>query len=94
MSGPLDSAYLMWDTGAFDVLNPVYDPYIPPLANLVPDDSCDPHSKRPYIPDSIDQLAAFMQPGGVITNTCTGLCDAGDSTEIPHGNATPCDPLN
>jgi pimeloyl-ACP methyl ester carboxylesterase len=94
VAGPLDSAYLMWDTGSFDVLDPAYDPYIPPLANLVPDDSCDPHSKRPYIPDSFDQLVAFMQPGGVITNTCTGLCDAGDPSEIPHGDATPCDPLN
>jgi pimeloyl-ACP methyl ester carboxylesterase len=91
LAGPLDSAYIMWDTGSFDLFNPLHEPFIPPLANLFPDD---PHSKRPFIPDSIDQLVAFLQPGGVITNTCTGLCDAGDPSEIPNGNATPCDPLN
>jgi len=94
MTGPLDSAYIMWDTGSFDLFNPAHQPFIPPLTNEIPDGKCDPHGQRARIPASVDQLVAFMQPGGVITNTCNGLCDGGDPSEIPNGNATPCDPLN
>jgi hypothetical protein len=86
--GPLDSAMVMWDTGAFDILDPAFAgvdgdgrPIIPPLANVIPSPICDPHGDRPRIPASIRQLIAFLQPGGQIENTCDGLCDAAIADE-------------
>jgi hypothetical protein len=32
LDGPLDSAYVMFDTGAFDLFNPAHQPFIPPLS--------------------------------------------------------------
>jgi len=92
-AGPLDSAHVMWDIGSFDLFNPLHDPFIPPLANLIPSGVCDPHPVRPTIPAAIDMLIDFLQPGGVIDNTCNGMCDGGDTTETPLGG-TACDPLN
>jgi hypothetical protein len=91
--GPLDSAYVMWDPGAFDIFNPAHQPFIPPLANVIPSDVCDPHGDRPRIPASIRQLAQFLQPGGQVVNTCNGLCDGGEPDEIAGGAAESCDPL-
>jgi hypothetical protein len=98
--GPLDSAWVIYDTGGFDLTNPADTPFIPPLANLasVPN-QCDPHPHRFFIPASIQQFLTFMQPGGKIENFCNGLCDA-DSTldasgqflELPFGQAR-CNPL-
>jgi len=93
VAGPLDSAYVMWDVGSFDLFNPAHQPFIPPLANSIPSSKCDPHAARPTIPAAIEMLYNFMQPTGQIDNTCNGLCDAGDPTETPLGG-TPCDPLN
>ena len=92
--GPLSSALVIYDTGSFDLNNPSAAPFIPPLANLIATSSCcDPHGLRGYIPASIEQLEAFLRPGGQITNFCHGLCDAAEPSEIPHGDATPCDTL-
>ena len=92
--GPLSSALEIYDTGSFDLNNPAHAPFIPPLANRAPTTSCcDPHGLRGYIPASVQQLRAFLQPGGQITNYCNGLCDAAEPSELPFGRATPCDPL-
>jgi pimeloyl-ACP methyl ester carboxylesterase len=91
--GPLDSAFVLWDTGSFDLFDPAHQPFIPPLANLIPSSKCDPHTARPAIPDSIVQLTDFLRPGGMIANTCNGLCDASEPMEISGGAAMPCDPL-
>jgi hypothetical protein len=92
LPGPLDSALVVYDTGSFDLNNPAHAPFIPPLANLIPTaNGCDPHGRRGFIPDSIEQLKNFFQPGGKIENFCNGICDAGDASEIPYGE--PCDPL-
>ena len=57
----LESAYVIYDTGSFDVFDPAYDAVIPPLANRIPSSVCDPHGlPRLSIPASIDQLAAFL----------------------------------
>jgi pimeloyl-ACP methyl ester carboxylesterase len=91
--GPLESAYVMYDTGAFDLFNPAHAPFIPPLANQIPSSVCDPHGARPSIPASIRQLARFLQPGGQVENFCDGDCDASEPEEISNGAAAPCDPL-
>jgi hypothetical protein len=92
--GPLASGLEIYDTGSFDLNNPAHAPFIPPLANLAPNPSCcDPHGLRGYIPASVEQLRAFLQPGGQIANFCDGLCDAAEPLELPYGQATPCNPL-
>jgi len=92
--GPLPSALVIYDTGSFDISKPLHDAFIPPLTNLAPvRNCCDPHPIRGYIPASVEQLRAFLKPGGTIVNHCDGLCDAGEPAEIPFGNAKPCDPL-
>ncbi len=92
-TGPLDSAYVMYDTGSFDIFNEEHEPFIPPLSNRIPSPVCDPHGARPAIPDSIRQLAAFLQPDGQVKNFCNGDCDASQPSEIAGGAAAPCDPL-
>ena len=93
--GPLPSAFVMFNTGSFDLNNPAHVPFIPPLANLQAQPSgCDPHGLQAFIPAALQQIATFLQPGGMIVNFCHDVCDAGDPSEIPFGNATPCDPLN
>lgn len=81
-AGPLDSAFVMYDSGAFDLFDPRHDPFIPPLANVIPSDVCDPHSARPSIPAGVEQSLNFLQPSGRVVNFCNGPCDAGDATEI------------
>ena len=102
LPGPLDSALVIYDTGSFDIFNPAHYgvdknglPLIPPLANLIPSPVCDPHGRRGTIPASIDQLLAFLQPGGQIQNFCTddGVCNASEDYEKPNGESTTCDPL-
>ncbi len=91
---------VVWDTGSFDILDPLQDPVIPPLANQIPSSVCDPHNFRPSIPASIEQLVDFLRPGGQIENTCEGpgkLCDAVSPVEKSLGFDTPtpphaCDP--
>jgi hypothetical protein len=91
----LDSAYVIYDVGSFDVFDPAFDAVIPPLANQIPSDVCDPHARRLTIPASNQQLLAFLQPGGRIRNFCDGVCDAGTNAERPGGvsEAALCDPL-
>jgi hypothetical protein len=89
MAGPLDSAYIMYDTGAFDLFNPAHAPHIPPLSNIIPTDVCDPHNGPRQTPAAVRQLIAFLQPGGQISNFCNGTCDAGQALEIPGGGT--CD---
>jgi hypothetical protein len=93
-AGPLDSAVVMYDTGSFDLFNPLHQPHIPALANLIPTSRCDPHGARPAMPAAIEQLVTFLQPGGQAENFCNGLCDGGDPSEIALGASAPCDPLN
>jgi hypothetical protein len=88
--GAQDSALIMYDTGAFDLFNPLHDPFIPPLANQIPSPKCDPHGDRPGIEAGVLQLVEYMQPGGQILNFCTGVCDAGNALESP---SPLCDPL-
>jgi hypothetical protein len=99
-AGPLDSAWVVYDTGSFDLDDPAHAPFIPPLANLAatPND-CDPHPRRGFIPASVDQLLHFLQPGGKIENFCNGTCDADQTLtpdglllELPFGQPA-CDPL-
>ena len=93
-AGPLASAFVMYDTGSFDLDNPAHAPFIPPLADQPPQPNrCDPHGLQSRIPAALEQLRAFLQPGGQIGNYCNGRCDAAESSEIPDGNDTPCDPL-
>ena len=98
LEGPLDSALVYYDAGG--LVPGVHDAYIPPLDNRrVEIDECDPHSERLATPASIDQLTAFLQPGGQIENFCDGLCDGRDGGgdydpyEIPFGDPFPCMPV-
>ena len=91
----LESAYVVYDVGSFDVFDPAYDAVIPPLANQIPSSVCDPHARRLTIPASNQQLVEFLQPGGRIRNFCDGVCDASVDAERPGGvaEAALCDPL-
>ena len=91
----LDSAYVVYDVGSFDVFDPAFDAVIPPLANQIPSSVCDPHARRLTIPASNQQLVEFLQPGGRIRNFCDGVCDASNDAERPGGvsEAALCNPL-
>ncbi len=94
----LDSAYVVWDAGSFDVFDPRYDAVIPPLSNRIGSSVCDPHGgPRLSIPASLEQLAGFLRPGGAIANTCRddGFCNASSDEERPGGVPAEelCDPL-
>jgi hypothetical protein len=97
LPGPLDSAVEYYDPGG--LVPGVDDAEIPPLADLREQvDQCDPHAETLRIPAQIDQLTAFLQPGGEISNFCDGLCNGKDADgnwlpyEIPGGAAEPCMP--
>jgi len=98
--GPVDSAMVIYDTGSYDIFNIFHyqlrggGQLIPPLDNQIPSGICDPHAMRLEIPASLDQLAAFLRPGGQVENFCDGLCDATIPYERPGGAETSCDPLN
>jgi len=99
-AGPdgLESAYVVYDAGSFDVFDPAFDAVIPPLTNEIPDPVCDPHGDTFVIPASLTQLVDFLQPGGAIFNNCTddGVCNASEAFETPGGVAPAdvCDPLS
>lgn len=84
---------VIWDAGSFDIFDPAYDGVIPPLANRIPSDKCDPHARRLRIPAALDQTAAFLRPGGRVENFCAGVCDADSAYERPDGVEEVCDPL-
>ena len=95
LPGPLDSAVIYYDPGG--LVPGRDDAEIPALADLfVGVDQCDPHAATLTIPAQLDQLAAFLKPGGQLVNLCDGLCDGHDSHgdflpyEIPGGDAQPC----
>jgi hypothetical protein len=91
--GAQDSAMVIYDTGSFDLFNPLHLSHIPPLANIIPSSTCDPHGgPRISIPASLDQAEEFLQPGGQVVNFCTGICDGVEVSDQPAGG--PCDPLN
>ena len=86
-TGPQDSAYVVYDTAAFDLSNPAHLPFVPPLVNdQVPENvnginssKCDPHGRQALTPAALDQLEAFFQPYGQVENFCDALCDADPS---------------
>jgi hypothetical protein len=95
--GPLSSAFVVYDSGAFDLNDPAHAAFIPPLANLpaaVPRGACEPHVLRISIPAAAQQLQAFLRPGGRIENFCNGRCDAAEPLELPDGDDMPCDPVS
>ena len=86
----LESAMHIYDSGFFDIFDEAYQPYLPPLTNVIPTSTCDPHgTARLSIPASIDQLQTFLQPGGLIFNYCDGICDARDVYEQPSYSCNP-----
>jgi hypothetical protein len=94
VNGAQRSGYVVYDTGSFDPDDPAHAPFIPPLSNEQAQlNECDPHARQLAIPASIEQMLGFLQPRGVVENSCNGLCDAGDPSEIPFGAPVPCDPL-
>lgn len=91
--GPLSSALIYYDAASFDHNDPDQAAFIPPITNLQPViNHCDPHGRQAYIPAAIDQLFAFLQPGGEVLNFCNGLCDAAEPKELPFGGRKPCRP--
>lgn len=100
LPGPLQNAYVEFDTGSFRFDIPEHAPFIPPLKNLQAEpNGCDPHGRQGFIPASILQLSQFFEDGG-ISNFCTGpgnLCDTvasdGAPSELPFGEPA-CDPLD
>ncbi len=60
---PFDgSATVMFDSGAA----------IPPAANIAPADGEDPHEDVRRAAAAYDQVAAFLQPDGMVIDTCSG----------------------
>jgi hypothetical protein len=92
VSGPQDSAMVIYDTGAFDLFFAPHEPFIPELANTIAHPRCDPHGERLTIPVSVMQAIDFLQPDGRIINFCNGVCDAAEPDEQPGGGPV-CDPL-
>jgi hypothetical protein len=96
-TGAQESAYVVFDTGSYDLANDAHRRFIPPIGNRPPlfdDNRCDPHNQRQVIPASIDQLLGFLTPDGGIENFCAdGVCDASEPNELPRGATVPCDPL-
>ena len=90
-AGPEDSALVIYDTGFFDLFNPAHQVNIPALSNKIPTGVCDPHNGPRSTPAARQQILNFLQPGGVVTNFCTGACDAVDVVESP---SFVCDPNN
>lgn len=97
-TGPQDSAYIVYDTAAFDLSDPVQQAsgIIPPLVNRpAVSNRCDPHNRRQVIPASVSQLLTFLPPGGKIENFCSddGVCNASDVNELPSFDPGQCDPF-
>ncbi len=60
---PFDgSAVVQFDSGA----------PLPPITNTPPRDGTDPHEDTRRAPAAYDQIAAFLQPDGMIVDTCGG----------------------
>lgn len=94
-AGPLDSAFVVYDSGEFDIFDPAHQIHLPPLANApAATPNCDPHGRRFRVPAGIAQTLSFLRPGGRVENTCLddGLCNASQPFEIPDGDTVPCQP--
>ncbi len=92
--GPLASAYVAFSP-SLDADDPDHAPYLPPLENRTAElatPTCDPHILTFLTPAYLDQVGAFLQPGGTVTNTCTGTCDGLEPEEREYGNPDRCDP--
>jgi hypothetical protein len=89
VAGPVDSGFILYDPGAFDIFNPLHVPEFPALANLIPTNTCDPHGGPRDTPAAIRSMINFLQPGGQVENFCNGVCDAAEPLEIPDGGT--CD---
>ncbi len=85
----LESGMQIFDSGYFDIFDPAFDPVVPALANLIPSSACDPHNAPLSTPAAIDQIAAFLQPGGLVWSFCDGACDAQSEHEKPSGECNP-----
>ncbi len=95
--GPLRSAYVVYDTGLYDLTREDHEPFIPPLTNqpAETENSCNPHGLRGFIPASVAQLINFFQPGGMIENFCEGgVCDGSTDFNSPLGDNDFCDPAS
>ncbi len=92
VTGPVDSASVMWDTGSFNIFDPAQEPEIPPLSNQIPTNVCDPHNGPRQTPAATTQMLTFLQPGGQISNFCDGTCDSVGALETPGGGT--CDALS
>ena len=92
VTGPVDSASVMWDTGSFDIFDPAQEPDIPPLSNQIPTNVCDPHNGPRQTPAATTQMLTFLQPGGQISNFCDGTCDSVGALETSGGGT--CDALS
>jgi hypothetical protein len=89
VAGPVDSGMILYDPGAFDILDPLHVPEFPKLSNIIPPNTCDPHGGPRDTPAAIRSLINFFQPGGQVENFCNGVCDAAEPLEIPDGGT--CD---
>jgi hypothetical protein len=91
-AGPLDDAYVTYKTG-IDADDPDHEPYLPPLSNTTArPTACDPHILTWLNPAYLEQVGEFFQPGGSVRNTCEGVCDGAEPSELEYGNPEPCDP--
>ncbi len=89
-AGPVDNGMTIYDTGYFDLFDPLHIPNIPELGNQIPTNTCDPHNGPRLTPAARLQLVTFLQPGGQVESFCTdGACDAIDAIETP---SVACDP--
>ena len=62
-SYPFDgSAVFLFDSGTA----------LPPITNTPPREGVDPHEDVRRAPAAYDQIAAFLQPDGVVVDTCGG----------------------
>ena len=56
------SAVVQFDSGA----------PLPPITNTPPREGTDPHEDTRRAAEAYDQIAAFLQPDGVVIDTCGG----------------------
>ncbi len=67
VAGPLPSAYTQWDR---HITPP------PPTTNVPAPSDNGAHGAIQEIPELLDQIRQFLQPGGPVVNTCPGgTCD-------------------
>jgi hypothetical protein len=68
-SGPLDSAYVQWDTHPPQIPKPVN---VPPAKSAEADSA---HNRVRLLDTCINQWKAFFTPSGQVVSTCSGPCD-------------------